>query len=183
MIEHNTQYPELINYLRKYCAEILINIENSLSTRMLPGKLMINTNLSIYLHATSHLGSCYSLVRQSKLTTTHDTWLVTWPICDSASHLQGDISHFDRHLPKLLKCIRNYSLMRIRKDKVTHGNSKLSASKNYAKWTGPIHPHSPMLRHLLHVCSLHTHLRHTLSNDERPDDERVRCYLDDLPIY
>ena len=78
-------------------------MEHTLPKRLTPAQVMAYSNLFTCLQTTSHLELGYSLARQSNTTVPQNIWPVTCPLCDPASHLQGDISYFDRHLPPTLK--------------------------------------------------------------------------------
>ena len=81
-----------------------------------------------------------------------------FPLCDPASHLQGDISHFDRHLPTTLKNIRNCPGRKIRNDRVTNGQSYLYKSENMLN-AQDLYSH---LRLYTDTCFLHAALEHIL---------------------
>ena len=119
---------------------------------------MTHSNLTTYFQTTSHLELGYSLARHSNNTTPQDIWPVTCPVCDPASHLQGDISHFDRHLPPTLKNIRNRPGIKIRNDKVTHGQSYLSNSENMLN-AQDLYDH---LRLYADTCFLYAAMEHIL---------------------
>ena len=80
------------------------------------------------------------------------------PFCDPASHLQGDISHFDRHMSTTLKNIRKCSGSKIRNDRVTHGQSYLHKSENMLN-TQDLYTH---IRLYADTCFLHVALEHIL---------------------
>ena len=96
-------------------------MEHTLPKRLTPAQVMAYSNLFTCLQTTSHLELGYSLARQSNTTVPQNIWPVTCPLCDPASHLQGDISYTSN-----LKNIRNCPGNKIRNDKVTHGQSHLN---------------------------------------------------------
>ena len=95
-------------------------MDHTLPTRLTPAQVMTHTNLATYLRTNSYFELGHSLARQSNHTAIQDICPVNYPLCDPSSHLQGDIYHFDRHLPQLFKGIRNCPGIRIRHDKVTY---------------------------------------------------------------
>ena len=92
-VENNVQYPKNTNEWKHYRTDTLVNMEHTLPTRKTPAQVMTHTNLDTYLQTTSHLELGCSLARQSNHTILQDIWLVTYPLFDTASHLQDDISH------------------------------------------------------------------------------------------
>ena len=140
--EHNKQFRPYTTEWKQYRTEILCGMEHNLPKRLTPSQVMTHSNLTTYLQTTSHLELGYSLARHSNNPTPQDIWPVTCPLCDPASHLQGDISHFDRHLPPTLKNIRNCPENKIRNVRVTHGQSYLYKLEN-----------------ILNAQDMYTHLR------------------------
>ena len=167
MKENNHQYQPYTTEWKKYRADTLRGLEHDLPKRLTPAQVMTHSNLTTYLLTTSHLEIGYSLARHNNTTTPQDIWPVTCPLCDPASHLQGDISHFDRHLPPTLKNIRNCPGSLIRKDSVTHGQSHLQTSENMLN-AQDLYTH---IRLYADTCFLHAALEHIL-NKLYPDVQR-----------
>ena len=167
MKEHNQQYQPYTTEWKQYRADTLRGMEHNLPKRLTPAQVMTHSNLTTYLLTTSHLELGYSLARHNNTTTPQDIWPVTCPLCDPASHLQGDISHFDRHLPPTLKNIRNCPGHKIRKDGVTHGQSHLQNSENMLN-AQDLYDH---IRLYADTCFLHAALEHIL-NRLYPDVQR-----------
>ena len=101
--EHNKQFRPYTTDWKQYRIEIFRGMEHNLPKRLTPAQVMIHSNFTTYRQTTSHLELDYSLARHSNNTTHQNIWSVTCPLCDPASHLQRDISYFDRHLPPTLK--------------------------------------------------------------------------------